>query len=349
MPAAEIYERFSHTPHLALSVVDALARALRFAGEFPPLLGEISCEIVEATAPAPRTFDPPRVLYTFRNRSGYIVLDGTYTNADDRYSRRWPLGPGTYRIRVRGDFYQDGEFLLQWPPAADQRRIPIPQSNPNDADTLALLPSTAYPLPDVTLGRLQLGPTILRGSVFLSDGTPIAGRSAEMINLPILQPTNLPPLGDWPFLRATSDANGDWALVLPGRRYIDNTAEIPPANSPPIRKQISVRVNYPAGPVTRVQDVLLGSEHPVRNTALRGQVLGPGGRPIAGARIRTSVSAATSTSRRDGVWFLYFDLNQGPVANVSVTATTPDGASATDSTAMLQPEATVVVPTFNFS
>jgi len=346
MTAAQVFERFTPTPHLALSVVDGLASALRIRGKFPTPLGDLACEIVEATAPVQRIFDPPRVLWTFRNPSGYLLLDGTYTEAGDR-TRRWPLGPGTYRIRVRGDYYQDGEFALQWPPAGDAARIPIPQ--PNDPDNLVLLPGAAYPLPDVTQDRLQLGPTILRGSAFEADGTPIEGALAEVINLPLLQPANLPPLGNWPFLSARSNSSGDWAIVLPGRRYIDGAPEIPPPNTLPIRKQISVRVHYPGGAVTTVHNVLLGSEHSVRNTALRGQVLGAGGRPIAAARIGTSVSAATSTSRRDGVWFLYFDLDQAAVQNVTVTATTPDGVSATDSSAELRPASTVVVPTFHFS
>ena len=347
MTTAQVFEHFTHTPHLALSVVDALARALRVGGEFPQPLGDIPCEIVEATAPLQRTFDPPRVLWSFRNRSGYVVLDGTYTDVSEP-TRRWPLGPGTYRIRVRGDYYQDGEFRLQWPPAANDPRIRIPQLN--NADNLELLPAPAYPLPDVTLGRFQLGPTILRGSAYQPDGRPIEGAPAEVINFPpFQQPPNLPPLGDWPFLKAHTNASGDWALVLPGRRYFDNAAEIPQPMAPPISKQISVRIGYPSGPVTTVQGVLLGSEHSVRNTALRGQVLGAGGAPIAGANIATSASAATSTSRSDGVWFLYFDLNQVAVPNISVTVTTPAGASATDSTATLQPRSTVVVPTFHFS
>jgi hypothetical protein len=346
MTTARVFEHVTHTPHQALSVVDALAQALRAGGEFPPLLGEISCEVVEATAPVQRAYDPPRALSSFRNRSGYVVLDGTYADPNDS-TRCWPLGPGTYRVRVRGDVYQDAVFLLQWPPAADERRVRIPQ--PNDADNLQLFPGAAYPLPDVTLGRFQLGPTILRGTAFQPDGTPIEGLVAEVINLPLLQPPNLPQLNDWPFMKTTSDARGDWAIVLPGRRYIDNAAEVLQPNDPPIRKQISLRIHYLAGSVTTVQELLLGSEHSVRNTALRGQVLGPGGKPLANARIETSVSAATSTSRLDGAWFLYFDLNQVAVPNLSVTATTPDGASATDSTATLQRGSTVVVPTFHFA
>lgn len=345
MGSLQIFEQRTHAPQMALSMVDRLAQVLRVAGTFPPILGEIFCEVVAVTAPAPRTIDPPRVLSAFRNRSGYFVLDGTYVDPADR-TRHWPLGPGTYRIRVRGEFYQDAEFLLEWPPAAGQRRIPVPQ--PGNADSVELFPSPTYPLPDVTVGRLQLGPTILRGSALAADGTALAGISTEAINLPLLQPPNLPQLSGWPFLRAVSGASGDWALVLPGRRYIDIAAEIPPANELPLKKQISVRVAYPGGAVTTVQDVLLGSEHSVRNTALRGQVLGPGGSPIAGALIETSANARTSITRADGLWTLYFDLNQAGVANISVTATPPGQAPQTNATATLRPGSTVFVPTFHF-
>lgn len=338
-------EQITHQPHMALSMVDRLAQALRVGGTFPPILGEVSCELVETTAPVQRMIDPPRVLAAFRNRSGYLMLDGTYADPTDR-TRFWPLGPGTYRVRVRGELYQDAEFLLEWPPAAGQHRIPVPQ--PGNADSVELLPSAAYPLPDVTLDRLQLGPTILRGCAFAADGKPLAGVIAEVINLPLLHPRHLAPLGDWPFLRAASGASGDWALVLPGRRYLDNTPEIPPANTLPLKRRIEVRVSYPGGPVIAVQEVILGSEHSVRNTALRGQVLGPGGRPIAGARIETSASPRTSITRADGKWTLYFDLNQAGAANVSVTATPPGQAPQTDATATLRPGSTVFVPTFHF-
>jgi len=341
-----VFEQSTHTAHFAVSVIDVLARALRVGGEFPAPIGDLRFEIVAATAPGQQTFAPPRVLWTFRNRSGYVVLDGTYVDVSDS-SRRWPLGPGTYSVRVVGPCYQNAIFTLQWPPAEGVRRLPLPQSN--IPDSLELLPGPAYPLPDVTLDRLQLGPTILRGTAFAPDSLPLDGAVAEVV-LPILQPSNLPPLGNWPFLKATSSAQGDWAIVLPGRRYIDAMPEVPP-NPGPIRKQISLSVRDPAGAVaTVIEDVLLGSEHSVRNTALRGQVLGPGGRPIAGAKITTTASSATSLTRSDGVWFLYFGLDhQTTVPNVSVMATIPGGASATDSTATLQPRATVFVPTFRFN
>lgn len=340
------FQQSTHAPRMALSVIDRLAQALRVGGAFPPPLGDIRCEAVALTAPVARVLDPARVLSAFRNRAGYLILDGTWRNPDDP-ARLYPLGAGTYLVRLRGEMYQDAEFLLPWPPAEGRRRVPVPR--PGNPDSVELLPSSAYPLPDVTIGRLQLGPTIVRGTAFAADGTPLPGLLAEIINLPLLAPPELPSLGDWPFTRARSGAAGDWALVLPGRRHIDNAPEIPAPANPPLRKQLSVRIGYPGGPVTTPQSVLLGSEHSVRNTALRGQALGPGGRPLAGVPITTSVNARTCATRADGGWSLYFDLNQVAVAQVGVTAAPPGRPPKTDQTATLRPGATVIVPTFHFS
>ncbi len=277
------------------------------------------------------------------------MLDGSYTNASEP-ARRWLLAPGAYRVRLSGDFYQDAEFQMLWPPPADGRRVAVPQQppTPNEPSSVALLPAPSYPLPDVSGSRFQLGPTILRGSAHNSDGSPVQGAAVEIanVNLPAAPPAGLPPLNSWTFLSATTDARGDWTLVLPDRRYYDPTAEIPVA---PVDRQIAVRIQYPTGAVTRQVNVRLGSEYALKNTALRGQVLGNGGRPIAGATISTTVNALTSTTRADGSWSLYFNLNQVAMPTVIVTATTLEGTSATAPAVALVPEAMVVVPTFQIA
>ena len=347
-------EQYAHTPRVALSVIDRLSQALHASGSFPPVLGEITCEVTEATAPVPRVYKPARVLTTFHNRAGYVTFDGSYTNPAEP-GREWTLAPGQYLVRIRNELYLNATFNLTWPPAADDRRVRVPKAAADVAnlDNVELFPSAAYPMPDLTLGRNQLGPTIIRGSALAGDGTPIEGIAVEVINLPLLQPGNQPVLGSWPFMRTLTSSIGDWALILPGRLYIDTAPEgpagPPPPNPPLLTKQVSVRLAYPSGDITLLRTVVLGTEHSVRNTGLRGQVLGPGGRPTAGTRITTSASTATTTTRRDGLWFLYFDLDQPAVANLTVTATTPSQASAADSTASVQPESIVVVPTFHFS
>jgi hypothetical protein len=349
--AIEVFARAVHSPRWALSVSDALKRALRTGGEFPPPLGEVSCEIVEQTAPVARTFAPPLVLWTFRNGSGYLVLDGTW--ARTRGGRpdaaaRLPLGPGTYRIVVRGDYYQDRSFTLVWPPPAGQVRVPLDAQN--DPENIDLLPGAAYPLPDVTTSRMQLGPTIMRGSLFTPAGDPVAGVLVEAINLVFQQPQGLPPLGPWPFTQARTDDRGDWAIVLPGRLYFDIAPELRPPAAPPLVRPITVRIHLPnVPPLDLVENVTLGSEHAVRNTALRGQAVTSGGGPLRDAVVTTTAGGAASVTRANGLWFLYFDLNQADVPNVTVTVTAPGGATASDSTARIRHGATIVVPTFHFA
>lgn len=342
-------ERYQHRPRAALSIVDRLRQALRASGRFPPPLGDIECAIVAATAPVARRYEPARLLTLLRTRAGYFTFDGSYTNPEDP-GRQWTLAPGSYEVRVRSPLYLDETFELTWPPAPDRRvRIPKAAADVANLDSLELRPSAAYPLPDLTLGSSQLGPTLIRGTALAADGTPIEGITAEVLHLPLLQPAGLPALGNWPFLQTLTSASGDWALLLPSRRYLDARPDELPAGTPPIALPINVSVAYTAGAVTTRRTVLLGAEHSVRNTGLRGHVLGPGGSPIAGARISTDAGAAVTTTRADGSWFLYFGLDQPAVVNLRVTATTPWQATATEPQASVQPGAIVVVPTFHFA
>jgi len=353
MATAQVFEQSVHTRLIAVSVVDALLQAWRTAGEFPPPQGDVTCRVIEQTAPVGRTFTPPLLLVTVRNSSGFLMLDGSWAH-EDRPERLLPLAPGSYTIRISGDYYQNADFVLDWPPPLGQTRVPIDPNPPNRPLNILLLPGSTYPLPDVTLSRLQLGPTILRGSLFSAAGDPLTGVKVELLNVALVDPPDLPPLGNWPFLAATTDERGGWTLVLPGRRYYDNSAEVPPPNAPPITRQLTIRINYPppAAPLVLTPDVQLGTERSIPNTALRGQVVGPGGAPISGAVITTSASGAASVTRANGTWFLYFPLDfllGQPDLPTTVTATTPSGASASDSTALVKHGATTFVPTFHFA
>lgn len=342
--SSAVIQQVQHSRLIALSVSDGLARALRTAGDFPPLLGEIACDVIKQFAPTARTFDPPLVLRSFRNASGFLIIDGTFSR-EDADGRAFPLGDGTYLLRVTGDYYQPAELLITWPPPVGQVRVP-----PAPAGHRELLPSGSYPLPDVTASRYQLGPTVIRGTLMTSSGDPIEGGTVEIINLPPF--LNVPPpltLAQWPFIRATTSASGDWALVLPNRRYLDNTPEIPP-NANPLTKTFDLRVTQPDGTTIVLQrSIPFGREYTLKLTGLRGQVSTIAGRPIANAQVATSVSGLTTTTRANGLWFLYFPFDQLTVNNVTVTVTTPSGASASTNTAHLEPDATTVVPTFHFA
>ena len=319
MATSRTFETARHAPHVALAMVDRLAQALRTAGAFPPPMGDIRCELLATVAPD-RGFDPPRWLGLQRTRAGYFTFDGRYAVPTDP-ARDWPLEAGVHPMRVSGEFYRPATFDLTWPPPEDRRvRVYKPAPDLANLDNIELDPSPAYPLPDLTLGLNQLGPTVIRGCARQADGSALEGINVEVVGLVLLVPVRKPPLGLWPFLRTTTAANGDWAIVLPGRLYIDAAPESPvPAQ--PLTKAIDVRLAYPDGALTVTRTVLLGAEHSLRNTGLRGQVTGSDGRPVAGAVIASSLNAATSTTAADGTWTLCFAPGQLPAANVTVTAT----------------------------
>ena len=55
MPTASAFQQIVHSRLFALSVSDALARALHVSGDFPPLLGDVACDVIAQTAPIART------------------------------------------------------------------------------------------------------------------------------------------------------------------------------------------------------------------------------------------------------------------------------------------------------
>lgn len=338
--------RATQRPQFAVGAIDVLARTLATQGPFAPPATALDCVILRQTAPSARGFDPPLALVVRQTPNGFLVLDGRYRVGDGPV-RDTPLADGSYDAELRGIAFQPRRFVLVWPPAT-LRSPAAPNGAPID---LELLPAAGYPFPDVTGTPFNLGPTLIRGSVFTAAGDPVADATVRVRNLP---PLNLPPLADWPFRVTRTGASGDWALFLPDRRRIGFTNETPAATNPPVPPlapvPMTIRIAYPSnGPVVNILDVpiTLGRENAVPNTALRGRVAGLGGRPLGGAVITTSVNALASRSRADGSWSLYFDPNQADVPNVSVTATDPAGNAATVLGIAVRQRATVVVPTIH--
>jgi len=328
--------RAAHRPSYALAAVDLLAQALAVRGPIAPPTCPLSCAIVEQLAPVARTFTPPLMLELRQSANGSVLFDGRYRVGDGPL-RDVPLGDGQYTAELRGDYYRPQRFTLDWPPAA--LRTPLVGGVPVD---VPLSPSAAYPYPDVTTLPFNLGPTLLRGSVFTADGDPVVD---AIVDVPALLPLN-PALPAWPFTAPRTGPPGDRALLLPDRRRFGIAGET--TAQPPVA--MTVRVQHPnGGPVVNILNVpvTLGRENSVANTALRGQVTRAGGFPLGGVVITTSVNALASRTRDDGRWTLYLDPNQAGVANVAVTATAPDGSTATLNGVAVISRATVVVPTIH--
>jgi hypothetical protein len=339
--AGPVFSQAVQTRRFGISVADAFLATLRAFGRFPPPMGAIECVLVGQTAPTVRTFDPPRRFHTMRHAGGFLTADGSWSVPGEPGR---PLGPGAYLAEIRGEFYRPFPFQLTWPLPPNDSRIAA-----GPTGTAALLPAPSYPLPDVTTTRFQLGPTIIRGCFLEEDGAPVAGVGVEALNLlPFLIPPELPALVDWPFLRTETNAAGDWAILLPGRRYLDPSPEIVPLGSPPLQKNITVRFSLSGGPLDVVVPVTLATDHSLRNTALRGRVTGRGGRPITGAAISTTLGARQSISRENGTWLLVYDLTQLTTAGVTVTATLPDGRTASAAGIAVMRQATITVPTLEF-
>jgi hypothetical protein len=339
-----VIARATHSRKVAISMTDALRQALRTDGQFPAPLGAIECRIVAQTAPVARTFDPPLVLNTI-NKGSVLAIDGWWSTPG-RFEAL-PLGPGSYQAEIRGAQYRVFRFTLNWPLQEGQPRVPIPNG------TAQLMPGPSYAMPDVTTSRFQLGPTVIRGCLLGEDGQPRPRVPVEVLNFALINPppSEVPNFDAWPFAVTETSESGDWVLLLPGRRYIDATPEQwQPANPPPLplTKKFTIRLTDPPGTFTDVKlDVEFAADNSLTNTALRGRVVGRGGRPIVGARISTNLNARRSITREDGVWFLYFDLNQTSTA-AAVTATLPNGTAASVPGIPVQQFSTVVVPTFQF-
>ena len=342
------YEEAAHTRRYALSITDGLARVLGSKGPFPPPMGEVALTIAAQITPAAIVFDPPLVLWAIRNASGFLILDGTYAREGSR-GARLPLASGRYRVRVRGQYYQDLELDLDWPPADDDVRIPVNHE---------LRPGPAYPFPAIAPATFaepntsaqnrpySRGFTLIRGSVLGPAGERIVGAAAELVNFVVDPFPTMPSPPPWPFLRCVTSDTGDWAILLPDRLTFKNVA---PTTTAPVIHPITVRVTYPDATFVDLPiNVPLGTEFAVTQTALRGNVIDTRGLPIAGVSIATSAGSPASASRADGRWSLYFPLDQPDVPLVTVTATKPGGTPASSSVAIVHGK-TVVVPTFVFA
>lgn len=89
------------------------------------------------------------------------------------------------------------------------------------------------------------------------------------------------------------------------------------------------------------------NENYVRQTALRGRVVKPGGFGLSNVKVTTSVAPGESLSKADGQWFFYFELRQAGGA-VTVTAVSPDGLTNNAQT-LIVPRTTAVVPAIELS
>jgi hypothetical protein len=313
------FEGFACRPLPVANLVDSFAQVRATQGPFPPPFGRLAFTITEKQTPAgPVSIDPPQPLAALGNPSGFYLLSNEVTT---QRANHLTIAPGSYNVHIDSDYYQPADLLVTWPPDPAQ----VPAFN--------LLPGAAYPFPDLTVQQGGAGLTLVRGSLFQSDGTPIAG-----VGVGITAPA---AANNWPFRRCLTSATGDWAVVIPDRQSF-----IPPGpNPPPTTQNITLHIELPAGAVDLPNiKVNMGAENSVPQTSMRGRVVSDKGIAIPEAAITVNGVAGSSRSRSDGQWLFYFDFQQND-AQIKVTATAPNGRSQ-DQMVNVRKLAAVVVPAF---
>ena len=325
MSVARTYEQITHTgAQLVRGAIDQFAAARITRGRVPPVLGEVNFFITRRLTPPAVTYEPPLELISWTNRSGFFLFSGEVRRPDRPGT--FMLGAGQYHWLVESDYYQTSEFNDVWPPAKLYDRT---------AD-LKLVPAPAYPFPEPVLEQPDLIVTLVRGTLFNAGGEPVEGVPIEL-TAPVL-----PPRFEG-FVKCLTNKRGEWLLCFIEKERRDPVDPVPDFPNSRIHVGLPGAAAYDISPL----EIKPGQENSVRQTALRGGVIKPGGVPLAGVKITTSVAAGEAISKSDGRWFFYFELKQAAAA-VTVTATTPDGLTNTAQTQIV-PGRTVVVPAIELS
>lgn len=304
---------------LIFDLEDQFARSRAVQGLHPRPLGCVRFFLVNQ-AGNPQPFDPPREMVVMKNSGGYHLFFGKIKLPDGTVRRidqaQWP-----WTIRVQGDFYNQVDQTPPAVPAPASFTSGSPGALASDLIHFDLTPGPAYPFPQDPPGQ---GAIRLRGTLRNPDGTGIASLPVQA-----LDPTNNTALGS----AGITGADGQWVVTFP---------------SLPAGGAVTIRLTKPDGSlddVTGVQ-VQAGVDNNLAQTALRGQVrLMKAG--VAGAVVGVGGISGNTITDSSGNWFYYFSPDQAG-ASVNVSATLADGRTSSQDNVLVQPRATVVVPSFDF-
>ena len=322
------YERFSQRPVWVRGAIDLFAAERSNPNTVPTILGEVSFLISKRLTPPVTSYDPPLEFISLRNRGGFFLFPGQAKIPGQTTARE--LGPGQYQWTIESDYYQTLEMNELWPPAKTYDKT----------QDLKLMPGPAYPFPEFLTPQTDLIVTVVRGSVFTRAGSPIQNAEIELTK-PAL------PATFTSFLKCKTNPRGEWVLS-----FIEKP--IPPPGVPPPAPDFTksrIHVKPPQGAEFDVDlEIKAGQDQSLKQTALRGRIVKPGGGSFAGVKITTSVAAGNSISKPDGQWIFYFDLSQinQPETDVTVTATSPAGQKK-DVQTKIKPGLTVDVPAIELS
>jgi hypothetical protein len=219
---------------------------------------------------------------------------------------RHKLEEGTYTVRILS---RSGLYE-----PVELRDVALPRSGA--AYQVDLEPGANYPFPSETLPGLR-GPTLLRGTYRRPDGQGIARATVQV-----------------PGVSSTSRTgpDGQWVLVFPDDQL-----------SGPVTVRFTAEPGAPSEDAANVP-VVAGRTTSLRETVLRGWTLTSAGAPLAGVTVEVS-GLPPVLSEADGAWTAYFGVTQQDT-DVSVTASLPDGRSATQPNVHVTARDTTPVPTF---
>jgi len=298
---------------LIFDLKDQFARERGTRGSFPRPFEPIRFfATAKGAGPNRRVFNPPLELLVRRNGGGYHIFHNL-VKQDDGTILKGALTDDVYDLRIEGSVYQ----------RAEQLNVALPTNN--RAVAFDLFPAYSYPFPTALKSTGGRGYALLRGSLHSVDARGLANFTVSVAG------------AHSPYV---SDASGQWVLVFPDSFFA--------ANQP--TRVVTVRVTPPSGPFFNVPDVDVdkGTERALGETALRGWVL-RNGIGVKGAVVEVQGRTGETRTASDGSWFYYFGLdhNHPSTSPFDVTATLPDGSTATQNQ-QVRSRATVIVPPFQF-
>jgi hypothetical protein len=334
MTIERTYERFTHSITWVLGAIDLFAAARLSKKGVPPILGDVNFLLTKRLSAPVADYDPPLELISWTNSSGYFLFSGVVRRPDRPGGMR--LGPGRYQLSVESDYYQPIQNELVWPPPELED-----QTVYNQARDLQLFPGPTYPFPEFLAKQSTLAVTLVRGSLFAPGGEPVKDVKVE------LTAPSLPNANYQAFRSCQTNSRGEWVIAFIETKPLSDQDPLPDF------EHSKIKVNLP-GPAAYDFPLVInpGKENVVRQTALRGQVVKPGGIGLPGVKITTSVETGETRTKADGQWFFYYKLRQAkpadPLIDVTVTATAPDGNTRNVNT-KIKPGATSVVPAIELS
>ncbi|MBI3785384.1 MAG: hypothetical protein HY270_18485 [Deltaproteobacteria bacterium] len=315
--AAISYEHRQLVPSVVFDLYDDFAHTLGTRGyrprPFEPVTLRLTGKVVSGSL---QPLDSPFEVELCRNAGGYHVAFDAIRLADG--TRRRLFLEGTFSATIESPYYQDVRIDA----------LKLPQVSISQPHEIALQPGYNYPFPSPSsrltsdpTPKVVVGPTLIRGGFYATDGTGIVGARVEV-----------PGKSNQYF----TDASGQWVLV-----HVDiETAET-----------ALVRFVLPNGTTENISGVSLrpGGEVSVSQTALRGWVQNDKGLPIASATIEVVGFQGTSVSAADGGWKYFFALNQPTAAAGTIAVKiTALGKSQLVPGIVPVPRSTTIVPTVRF-